>query len=57
MKGRVIPYLKEVRLASNLPASYKVRMYLAAYLHVSVLYSGRRHVSSALRLQAYLDSR
>ena len=56
MEGRVVPYLKEVRLAGNLPGQLQ-GTYVAAYLHASVLYLSRRHVSSALRLQAYLDSR
>ena len=54
MEGRVVPYLKEVRLAGNLPSQLQgtyVRTYVAAYLHASVqLYSSRRYVSSALRL-------
>ena len=56
MEGSVVPYLKEVGLAGNLPASYKIRTYVAAYLHASVLYLSQRHVLSTLRLRVYLDS-
>ena len=55
MEGHVVPYLKEVRLASNLPGQLQgTYTYVAAYLHASVLYSSRHHVSSALRLRAYV---
>ena len=50
MEGRVVPCLKEVGFAGNL---FKVHRDVAVYLHASVLYSSRCHVSSA---QAYLDS-
>ena len=50
MEGHVIPYLKEVRLAGNLPGQLQGTYVRSAYLHASVLYSSRRHVSSALRL-------
>ena len=54
MQGRVVPYHKEVRLAGNLPGQLQGMYIVAAYLHVFVLHSSRRHVSSALRLRAYL---
>ena len=57
MEGHIAPYLKEVGLAGNLPGQFQgtyVRTYVAARLHVFVLYSRRRHVSSA---RVYLDSR
>ena len=54
MKGRVAPYLKEVGLAGNLPGQFKGTYVRCCILHVSVLYSSRRHMSSA---RAYLDSR
>ena len=44
--------VKKLDLQVTFLASFKVRTYVAASLHAFVLYSSRRHVSSA---QVYLD--
>ena len=52
MAGRIVPYLKEVRLAGNLPGHLQgtyVRMLLRIYMRPCYVYSSRHHVSSALR--------
>ena len=56
MEGHVVPYLEEVGLASNLPGQLQGTYIRCCVFHASVLYSSQCHVSSALRLRAYLDS-
>ena len=58
MEGHVVPYLKEVGLAGNLPGQLQgAYVRCCVFTCVRIIYLSQCHLSSAPRLQAYLDSR